>query len=345
MYENGLLLDATQLPSPSTPSTTGNHAAEYYQLIGDISNTNRLPSSFVQLLRNLFQHQCTEPVELLTAIVYYLFFEMGFAPHTFSSAIKSALPTHWGYSFVAQIPEHSVDLAAKQIYQQYEQHKSQPQQYHQQQQPQPSTSKVDTTTIQRPEQIYRFDVNLLNLSDHELQLIVRKLFDGMTVCITFCFDQGLETKSIILSVNEYISLKDCDTIDLILQNPKQFFPNLENLSGKIKENLCAPIRNLLMDRNSYPCAALSSLPKESLWSIFKYYRNDLITLQQLSRTCVYLRYMVTEFLDESNIRLRTRRPTRIVHDNDNRLNRHRRFRLQIAYPRPGEMFYSRRFLH
>lgn len=321
-----MLLDAKR------PSAGNDVAAAYYQLIGDVTKTNRLPSSFVQLLRKLCCHRAIEPTEILIALVYYLFLEIGFGPQTLSSTIKATIRTHWGYSFVAQIPEHSVDLVAEQIIQQSK--------HTEPTVPMPSTSKMDTK--QHPDQ-HHFNLNLINLSDHELQLIVRKLSNGI-VCITFCFVQGLETKSIVLPVSEYIALNsnNCD-IEHIQQNPGKYFTNVQHLSSLVKEKLILPIRNILMDQNSIPNAALSGLPKESLRSLFKLLKNDLNTLQRISQSCVYLRYMVTEFMDEFNIRIKTRRPTRIVHDNDHRLNRYRRFHLQMAFP--DGLFYSRRSFH
>lgn len=309
-------------------------AASYYQLIGDVTKTNQLPSSFVQLLRKLCCDHTIEPTEILIGLVYYLFLEMGFGPQILSSTIKANIRTHWGYSFVAQIPEHSVDLVAEQIIQQSKQN--------QPTDPMPSTSKNNMDTNQHPDQ-HHFNLNLINLSDHELQLIVRKLSNGI-ICITFCFDQGLETKSIVLPVSEYIAFNsDNCNIEHIQQNPGKYFINTQHLSSLIKKELIIPIRNILMDRNSFPNAALNGLPKESLWSLFKLLKNDLNTLQRISQSCVYLRYMVTEFMEEFNIRIRTRRPTRIVHDNDHRLNRYRRFHLQMAFP--DGLFYSRRSFH
>lgn len=321
-----MLLDAKR------PSAGNDVAAAYYQLIGDVTKTNRLPSSFVQLLRKLCCHQIIESTELLIGLVYYLFLEMGIGPQTLLPAIKANIRTHWGYSFVAQIPEHSIDLVAEQIIQQSKQNESTA--------PMSSTSKMDAK--QHLDQ-HHFNLNLVNLSDHELQLIVRKLSNGI-VCITFCFDQGLETKSIVLPVSKYIAFnRDNCNIEHIQQNPAKYFTNLQHLSSVVKEELIMPIRNILMDRNSYPNAALNGLPKESLWSLFKLLKNDLNTLQRISQSCVYLRYMVTEFMEELNIRIRTRRPTRIVHDNDHRLNRYRRFHLQMAFP--DGLFYSRRSFH
>lgn len=322
-----MLLDAKR------PTAGIDVAATYYQLIGDVTKTNRLPSAFVQLLRKLCCQHTIESTEILIALVYYLFLEMGFGPQTLSSAIKANIRTHWGYSFVAQIPEYSVDLVAEQI--------NQRSQRNEQTNQMPSTSKMDIK--QHPDQHHHFNLNLINLSDHELQLIVRKLSNGI-VCITFCLDQGLETKSIVLTVSEYILFNsDNCNIEHIQQNPGKYFTNVQHLSSLVKEELIIPIRNILMDRNSFPNGALNGLPKETLWSLFKLLKNDLNTLQRISQSCVYLRYMVTEFMDEFNIRIRARRPTRIVHDNDHRLNRYRRFHLQMAFP--DGLFYSRRSFH
>lgn len=54
-----------------------------------------------------------------------------------------------------------------------------------------------------------------------------------------------------------------------------------------------------MYESAYQNAALNGLSKEILWSLFRFLRSDLVTLQKLSHTCVHLRTMALIFLSES----------------------------------------------
>lgn len=288
-------------------------------LAQDVCHTNELPSSLQHLFQNLFQRNIQTPAELLIALVYYLFLESGFAPATLPIELKSKIPSHWGYSFIAQIPDFSWNIVADQISEQFGQW---------------NDLAVNSNTVTKSDQIYEFKLNLLKHSSDEMQLVIRKIFTGNALLCTFCTDKNREqASSIILPVAESINITAISgaDFDIIRQNPQHYFTNIRELSGKIKQDLIAPLHNSVMYDSAYPHAALNGLPKEILWILFNYIRSDLKTLQNISMTCVYLRNMAITFLNEMKIGLKQRRPTPIVHDTSEPINR-RRFPMFNVHP-------------
>lgn len=282
-------------------------------LFDEICQINRLPSSLYQLLKYLHQKEIRQSDDLLVSIVYYLFLESGFVPITLPDEFKAKIATHWGYSFVAQIPEFSWKIAADEILKQH--HQREPN---------------DAAGI---EQIYEFKLKLLSLSDDEMQLVIRKVFSGSAFCVTFCMNQQELATSIILPVNEFINLKQNDDFDIISlqQNPQNYLKNIRDLSEKVKHNLIAPIRNMMMYESAYPNASLHGMPQEVLWKLFSYFRSDLQTLQKISQTCVYLRNITISYLEESNIRLKHRRPTQIIYDPLDQVHHGSRYRISNGF--------------
>lgn len=274
--------------------------ADSFLLVQDICRVNRLPSSFKQLLHTLF-HRCKgiSSADILVALIYYLSFESGFVPNTFPP--DESVATYWGYKFVAQIPAISAALAATQIHEQYSQFGQ--------------LSSTSSTPPRQSEQIYKFSVKLLSFADEEVQLIIRKVFNGDAVCVTFCsVGEEQQAKSVCLLVNEFLEPANILQFDQIQENPQHFFRNIDKLIELIVVNVIAPIRTQLMANNRNPNAALIGLPKEILWVLLRHFRNDLKSLQALSQTCSYLRQAAIAYLEENAIRLRNRRPTPIIRD-------------------------------
>lgn len=268
---------------------------DFFMLIENIPQNNRLPASLKQLLQALFGlNKNVLPVDVLVAMIYYLSFENGFVPNTFPIESSSAIATYWGYSFVAQIPKISSKLAAKQIFEQ---------------------SNLHTEDAHKFEGTYTFIVKLLDFSDREVQLIIRKVFNGEALCVTFCIDKEQQAESTCLRVADYISIKEMD-FDEISNNPIGIFHNINLLVEKMKCGLITPIRNQLMFNNepNHPYAALIGMPKDMLWLLFSFLRNDLKTMHTLSQTCTYLREVAIAYLDEKNVRLHNRRSTPIIRD-------------------------------
>lgn len=283
---------------------------DLFMLVGDFTHTNRMPSSLKNLLRSLYERHIQAPAELLTAIVLYLFLESGFVPTVLPLDVKSKIRTHWGFSFVAQIPDSSWKIVADAVSQEYKRLNGENSASETENQ---STSSNATQS----EQIYTFQLNLLNHSDDEMQLVIRKIFNESTLCVTFCWVQKQQSTSIILPVSKFINVSfNCD-FEQIQQNPQQYFRDIRELSNEIKQNLIAPIRNTVMYESAYPNAALNGMTKETLWLLFSYLRFDLKTIQSVSQTCVYLRNMAISYLNESNIQLKHHRPTPFIYDTTN----------------------------
>lgn len=319
--ENGSKKFDQAMPSKESFTSTSS-ADDYYLQLEEMSNVNRLPISFVNLLQSLHQRNVHEPAEVLIAILHYLFLESGFVPLAVPAELGSGMRTHWGYSFVAQIPDKSWAIVADEIVQQYTQWRDKD-----------TADQATVSNASKPEHIYTFKLKLFNQSDDEMQLVIRKIFGGSTLCVSFCLEHHEQSTSIILSVNEFISLAENYDFDQIRQNPQQFFHNTRELSRKIKQTLVTPIRNVVMYESEYPNAALNGLPKEILWLMFKYFRSDLSTLQKMSQTCVYLRNLAITFLNESKIHLKHRRPTPITYDASDHLQPRSRYRIYNMYPR------------
>lgn len=274
----------------------------------EMCQINRLPLSFDLLLQYLYEKEIRQPDELLVSIVYYLFLESGFIPKTLPSEFKSKIVTHWGFSFVAQIPQYSWKIAADDILKQH--------------------LLRQRNVAAATEHVYEFELNLLNHSDEEMQLVIRKVFGGSALCVTFCLSQQSQASSIILPVNEFINLiNTTECFENIQQNPQNYFRNVRELSEKVKQNLIAPLRNIVMYASAYPNAALHGMPQEILWNLFSYLRHDLQMLQKISQTCVYLRNITITFLNESKIQLKHRQPTPIIYDPLDRVHHGSQYRI------------------
>ncbi|XP_055297353.1 uncharacterized protein LOC129565960 isoform X2 [Sitodiplosis mosellana] len=299
--------------------SSSTHEPQYFMLLEEVYQSNKLPLSLERLLHNLCQSNIKAPTEFLIAVVYYLFLESGFGPATLPAELKSKIHVHWGYSFVAQIPDYSWKIAANEI----------SQQYHQLQ------HNATASTAGQTEQIYEFKLNLLQHSNDDMQLIIRKIFGGAALCVIFCLSRQEHSTSVILPVSEFISANEISNVDHILQSPLNFFRNVRKLNETIKQNLISPSRNVAMYESAYPNAALHGMPKEILWTLFRYLRTDLQTLQQVSKTCVYLRNMAISFLNESNIQLRHRRPTPLIYDRSNQIGHRSRYRIFHEIPGVG----------
>lgn len=287
-----------------------------FQLLSDTCHTKKLPPSLEHLLHRLHQSEIKTPAEYLIAIICYLLLESGLVPASISAEVSLKVRTHWGFSFVAGIPKNCWNNVADQIIQKYtELH-----------------SKAASQMVV-PEEIYTFKFKLLNQSDDELQLIIRKVFGGSTLCVMLCSEHHEQSASVILPVNDFVnSTTEVKSFDQIRYDPEQFSPKSQTLSTQIKQQLIEPIRNVIMYDSAYPNAALNSLPKEILWSLFRYLRHDLETLQKISHTCVYLRNMAITFLGESNVQLKHRRPTPIIYDATNHIQPRSRYRIYNVYP-------------
>lgn len=300
-------------------STSNSKLDDYFLQLEDMHRVNTLPISLLSLLQHLFDQNVRRPAELLIAIVYYLFLETGHVPTTLHDDQSADIRTHWGFSFTAQIPDKCWHIVANEIVQQFNQF-------------QDFENEVNVSTTSKREQIYTFKLKLLNHSDDETQLVIRKIFDGSALCVTFCLEQYEQSTSVILPVNKFFVVPENCDFNNIRQNPNQFFRGIQSLSEQIKQNLVAPLRNRIMYESAYPNAALNGLPREILWLLFRYFRSDLSTLQKISQTCVYLRNMTITFLSESNIRLIHRRPTPITYNASDHFQPRSRFRIYNVYP-------------
>lgn len=294
-----------------------------FQLFGDTCHTKRLPPSLVCLLHSLHQSGIKAPAEFLIATVCYLLLESGLVPASISAELSSKVRTHWGFSFVAGIPKHSWNEVAAQIIEKYNELQNND-----------ATKAAAASQTDAPEDIYTFTFKLLNHSDDELQLVIRKIFRGTTLCVMLCSEHHEQSASIILPLNGFVNSNaaEATNFDQIRNDPEHFFSKTGALSTQIKQQLIDPIRNVIMYESAYPNAALHGLPKEVLWSLFRYLRYDLETLQKVSHTCVYLRNMALTFLSESNIRLKHRRPTPITYDASDHIQPRSRRRIYNIYP-------------
>lgn len=287
-----------------------------FQLLSDIRYTKKLPPSLENLLQSLHQNEIKSSAEYLLSIICYLLIESGLVPTSISAEVSSKVRTHWGFSFVAGIPKNCWKNIADQIVQK-------------------STELNSSIAPQMvvPVNIYTYKFKLLNHSDDELQLIFRKVFGGSTLCVMLCSEHHGQSASVVLPVDDFVNnIAEVKSFDQIQNDPEHFFPKLQTLSTQIKQQLIEPIRNVIMYDSAYPNAALNGLPKEILWSLFRYFRHDLKTLQKISNTCVYLRNMALIYLSESNIQLKHRRPTPITYDSNDQIQPRSRRRIYNVYP-------------
>lgn len=293
-----------------------------FQLVDETCHTKKLPPSLKCLLHSLHQSGITTPAEFLIAVICYLLLESGLVPSAIADDLISKVRTHWGFSFVAGIPKNGWNIVADQIIQEYKKLHTE-------------DASISTASSQlvAPEHIYTLTFKLLNHSDDELQLIIRKVFGGTTLCVMLCSEHHEQSASVILPVNDFVNIiAEAKNFDQIRNDPEKFFPKTKALSTQIKQQLIEPIRNVIMYESAYPNAALHGLPKEILWSLFSYLRTDLETLQKISHTCVYLRNMALTFLNESNVKLKHRRPTPITYDATDHIQPRSRRRIYNVYP-------------
>lgn len=300
-----------------TPPSEGD-----FQLLSDTSRTNKLPPSLECLLRRLYENQIKTSAEVLIAAIWYSFLECGLVPTSISAELSGEVRTHSGFSFVAGIPKNSWQTVADQIIHKFMESRAQKQDA--------TTSTAPQTDAQKD--IYTFKLALLNHSDEELQLIIRKIFGGSTLCVMFCSEHHEHSASVVVPVNGFVDSTKVGDFELIRHDPQRLFLNTQALSAQIKEQLIEPIRNVIMYDGAYAHAALNGLPKEILWSLLQYFRKDLQTLQKMSHTCVYLRNMTLSFLHESKIQLKQRRPTPITYDVSNHIQPRSRRRFYNVYP-------------
>lgn len=296
--------------SDTENQSAGTNEADYYRLLEDVLDINRLPLPLENLLYSLHQKDIHTPAELLLAVVYYIFLESGFVPAALPIELRSKIPMHWGYSFAAQIPDCSWAIVAKEISHEYLQ-------------------SIQNKNPISPESVYEFKLNLLKYSDDEMQLVIRKIFAGTALCATFCLSSQEQASSIVLFINEFIcvSANEKPNFQTIASNPNVYFKNVRKLITDVKQTLIAPLRNVIMYDSVHPNAALHGMPKEILSTLFSYLRSDLQTLQKISQTCIYLRNMAISFLHESNIRLKNRRPTPIIYDPLDQVHHGSRYRV------------------
>lgn len=285
-----------------------------YQQFGDTEHTKKLPPSLECLLHHLYQNEIKTRAEYLIAIICYLLLESGLVPASISSELCSKVRTHWGFSFVAGIPKNGWKSVADEITQKYmELHRD--------------------GASPMTDHIYTLKFKLLNHSDEELQLIVRKVFGGSSLCVTLCAEHHQQSASIMVPVNDFVNdITEAQHFDQIRHEPMHFILKSRILSTQTKEQLIGPVRNVIMYDSAYPNAALNGLPKEILWSLFQYLRYDLETLQKISHSCVYLRNLALTFLAESKIQLKHRRPTPITYDDNNQIQPRSRRRFYNVYP-------------
>lgn len=294
-----------------------------FQLFDDTSHTKKLPPSLERLLRRLHQNEIQTPSEFLIAVICYLLLESGLVPASISAELSEKVQTHWGFSFVAGIPKNSWITVADQIIEKYTESCGKS-----------ATNFNAAVQMADPEYIYTFKLKLLDHSDDELQLIVRKIFGGRTLCAMLCSEHHEQSASIIVPVNEFVneSITVVQNFDHIRNDAEKFFLKRQTLCTQIKQQLIEPIRNVIMYESAYPNAALNGLPKEILWLLFRYFRSDLETLQKISHTCVYLRNTTITFLHESHIQLKQRRPTPITYDASDPIQPRSRHRIYNVYP-------------
>lgn len=265
-----------------------------FRTIDDYIETKQLPSTLKRLWNKLGDGHTPEPTEILISLIYYATLEMGFVPVKLSTDLYSKLPTHWAYRFAAQVPFYGCDVVADELIQQ---------------------RKEMNDGLRK---FYKFHLILANIVDNGTLLIVNNVFNKTGLLVTLCSDptgmppgQTIEiTSSVMLNLNEFVSLDATNQIELI---------NVTQFLAKVKSELIGPVRNALLLHEGLPHAAINGLPKDALWSIFECLRNDLPSLQALSQTCTFLRNMSIDYLNESNIQLERRIPTRIVRDLQNRM--------------------------
>lgn len=260
-------------------------------LLEDTHKCNRMPASCVKLLQNLLIN--TNATEILIGLVHYIFLESGFVPNDVQMNIHD-LPIYWGYSYVAQIPDRYSICTASSISNQQKEYLNNSQ----------LDSNRSPTHTSQHEPVYKFALKLLNFAEpYNLPLVIRKIFSGDTLCITFCYKN--QTQSICLHVTDYIRNDMEINVEDLCLNPNAYLIQVDNLVFKIKHNVIASIRNLIMLDGGYRFASLVGLPKEIFWLLLK--RLDLISQQNLSQTCRTLRNGVIQYLRENNLAVTTER--------------------------------------
>lgn len=234
----------------------------------------------------------TDASDSLIGIILYIFLETGFVPSNLTDDFSS-ISTYCGYEFIAQIPKQFMTSMT-------------------------STFAHQKSSTNAKEQT--FSLKLLNFSEEQAVLNVRKLFNGDAICLTLCF--GCESTSVCLPVNKFIKMNSTQQfcLDYLLEN-------LNDLVAEIKINLIRPIRNQICLSSGYGCPNINGLPKETLDRVLVLL--DLKSLQNLSQACVYLRDHVITYLNESKRYVTTRRSTPIEYYDPMRFNR---ILLDYRYP-------------
>lgn len=191
--------------------SSNTHEPGCYMLLEEMYQSNKLPLSIERLLHHLCQRKMKSP--FLIGIIYYLFLESGFVPATLPVQLKSKIRAHWGFSFVAQIPDYSWKIATVEILQQYQR------------------LQYNEAAASIAEQIYEFKLNLLQQSDDEIQLIIQKVFNGAALCVTFCLSRQEQATSVILPVNEFVNFRANESVnfDLIQQKSTEFSPKYSKI--------------------------------------------------------------------------------------------------------------------
>lgn len=122
-------------------------------------------------------------------------------------------------------------------------------------------------------------------TDNNYKLLTREIGDGL--CITFSYENQ-PGKSIYLSASRYV-------LNATLKEPTKCFNNLKELSFKLKDKIFTPIRNNILESNKNEAfAALTGLPSEVLWIIFRKLRRP--SLQNVAKTCIQMDTEIHEYL-------------------------------------------------
>lgn len=259
-------------------------AEKDFMLFEEIESQQRLPKHLKQMLTNV--PLASETSDIFCASILYLLLEMGFVvcDSSQSPPDDDSLSTSCSYSYVENILEKYVLMISNSIKNQL------------------SCGNGKTS------ETFKFSIRLINFSENVLNLVVRKIFDKGTLCITFCYNEN--SCSILLNVNEYV--RDPVIIDEdLLENPAQYFKNTLDLAYKIRSTLIIPIRNAVMLDEGHTFPGLFGIPREIQWHILKML--DLQSLQSLSQTCIKLRCDIITYVNERNMRITTeRRSTPII---------------------------------
>lgn len=247
-----------------------------FMLFEEIESKQLFPKHLRKLLTDL--PLALETSDILCAIIPYLLLEMGFIVGDLSTPPSDdiTLPTSCSYSEDVLI--RYVSLISDSI------------------------KKQQSCANNKSIEIFKFSMKLVNFSENILTLVIRKVFNGNTLCITFCYNEYSHT--VVLNINDYVH-KPLIIDDDLLQNPTKYFKNTESLAYKVRSTVIIPIRNQLMLDEGYTFAGLLGVPKEIQWTIFKLL--GLTSLQDLSKTCIRLRSDIISFVNGLDLKITTER--------------------------------------